>query len=130
MQSETCVLIENEVDALLSFLPTGDISAFPPTWFDRDLASSAAFYVSLISVGALIVFVVVLFFGPKLRAKWALDRTAKGYAPLSVDGVEMNSSFMQQSPNPRGGKRRDVQCENLGLKLKSGAVVLRDINYT
>lgn len=124
-----CSAIEKDVDIVLSFLTdvVPYVSPFPPDWFYRNLGTSSAFYGSLASLCALVTLVAVLFFVPRVRAKWAArHRMTHGYDAL----VEMDSSSILQRSPKQQMNRRDVQCENLGLKLKSGHVVLRDINYT
>jgi hypothetical protein len=109
-----CAAIEKDVDIVLNFLTDigSGVSQFPPYWFDRNLAESAAFYASLASLGALVFLVAVLFFVPRVRAKWAAMKrsTQGGYDAL----VEMDSSSMLSMSPKQQVSRRDVQCENLG----------------
>jgi hypothetical protein len=131
MPSLECQNIENNVDVLLSFLKDvgGDLSPFPGDWFERFLASSDAFYASLAAIGTLIVSLALLFFIPRCLNK---RKVRKMSTRLEYDAlVEMTTSQDEDALlSPKKKDRRDIRCENLGLTLKSGAIVLRDINYT
>lgn len=119
MSSQECLAIEKDIDIVLSFLNNvaGDVSPFPPGWFERNLLSSVAFYASLSALILLVVVIALMFFVPRWRALWVRSRRfAGGYDAL----VEMDTnSRLQMSPKQQI-TRRDVECENLGLKLKNG----------
>jgi hypothetical protein len=66
---DVCAAIEQDVDRLLQFLGTLTPSPFPPGFFDRNLTTSASFFVWLASFGALVVMLFLLWIIPRCLAR-------------------------------------------------------------